>query len=234
MFASRLSGWDPNDNLYSTSTSISGPWSPWQLFAPQGSRTFSSQTTFILPVGQDMVVYMGDRWVGKNLMRSTYVWLPLRISGRKASLENQASWSLDATTGSWTPASKSETNYEAEAANLSGGSRIAECARCNGGKVVGYVGGPPNGAATFSVTNTAPPGRRTVRIIYTNGDRTQRFAQVAVNGAAGQTVAFLPSSDGATPATSVVHLELKEGANSIRISAFEQSWGPDIDSLILS
>ena len=30
--------------------------------------------------------YMGDRWVSGNLMRSTYVWLPMTISGTTASL----------------------------------------------------------------------------------------------------------------------------------------------------
>lgn len=29
---------------------------------------------------------MGDRWVSSNLMRSTYVWLPLTISGTTASM----------------------------------------------------------------------------------------------------------------------------------------------------
>jgi hypothetical protein len=234
MFASRLSGWDPNDNLYSTASSLSGPWSSWQLFAPQGSRTFSSQTTYILPVGQDTAIYMGDRWVGKNLMRSTYVWLPLHISGRKASLENYAHWSLDSATGSWTPGAKLEISYEAEAAVLSGGARVMSCSGCSGGKVAGYIGGPSNGSVLFSSIKSNGGGRRTVRIMYANGDKTQRFAEVAVNAGAGQRVAFLPSNDGATSATSVVHLDMREGINSIRISAAEHNWGPDLDRVIIS
>jgi hypothetical protein len=234
MFASKLSGWDPNDNLYSTASSLSGPWSPWQLFAPQGSKTFASQTTFILPVGRDTAIYMGDRWVGKNLMRSTYVWLPLHISGRKASLENHAHWSLDIQTGSWTPGTKSETSYEAEAATLSGGARVMNCSGCSGGKVAGYVGGTSYGTVLFSNVKSSSSGRRTVRIMYANGDKTQRYVEVSANGGPSQRVAFLPSNDGATPATSVVHLELKEGVNSIKISGVEQNWGPDLDRIIIA
>jgi hypothetical protein len=91
MFASKLTGWsalplfcvavriytikltssDANDNIYSTATSLSGPWSSWQTcekpplasllnfkltiassyaVAPAGTNTYTSQTTFILPV----------------------------------------------------------------------------------------------------------------------------------------------------------------------------------------
>jgi hypothetical protein len=234
MFASKLSGWDPNDNLYSTASSLTGPWSSWQLFAPQGSKTFSSQTTYILPVGRDTAIYMGDRWIGKNLMRSTYVWLPLRISGRKATLENNAHWSLDVASGSWASGAKSEASYEAEAATLGGGARVMNCSGCSGGKVAGFIGGPSGGSVLFSAVKSSTGGRRTVRIMYANGEKTQRFAEVSANGGTGQRIAFLPSNDGATPATSVVHLDLKEGVNSIKISAFEQSWGPDLDRIIIS
>lgn len=46
-----------NDNKYTTSTSISGPWSSWANFAPSGSNTFNSQTTFILGVGDTVMYY---------------------------------------------------------------------------------------------------------------------------------------------------------------------------------
>lgn len=34
----------------------------------------------------DIVRYMGDRWLSTNLMASTYIWLPLTLSGTSASL----------------------------------------------------------------------------------------------------------------------------------------------------
>lgn len=57
MFGSQLTGWSTNDNKYTTSTSISGPWSSWANFAPSGSNTFNSQTTFILGVGDTVMYY---------------------------------------------------------------------------------------------------------------------------------------------------------------------------------
>ena len=60
MFGSTLTGWDPNDNQYSTATKLSGPWSAWKSFADSGSKTYTSQTTYVLPVGNNFI-YMGDR-----------------------------------------------------------------------------------------------------------------------------------------------------------------------------
>jgi hypothetical protein len=70
MFASHESGWctfsypiqnpigmslmkektAPNDNIYSTATSLSGPWSSWQDFATSGTNTFSSQIADVISV----------------------------------------------------------------------------------------------------------------------------------------------------------------------------------------
>jgi hypothetical protein len=34
----------------------------------------------------DFIRYMGDRWFSSNLMASTYIWLPLTLSGTTATL----------------------------------------------------------------------------------------------------------------------------------------------------
>jgi hypothetical protein len=34
----------------------------------------------------DFIRYMGDRWLSSNLMASTYIWLPLTLSGTTATL----------------------------------------------------------------------------------------------------------------------------------------------------
>jgi hypothetical protein len=60
MFGSYLIGWDPNNNVYSTATSIFRPWSAWREFANNGANIYHLQSTFILPVG-NTAVYMGDR-----------------------------------------------------------------------------------------------------------------------------------------------------------------------------
>lgn len=107
IFCSHLTGWDTNDNQYATAPSPAGPWSALKGFAPAGSHTFNSQTTFVLPVAgkkSTTYIYMGDRWQPKDLVHSTYIWLPLTISGTSVSMEWHDRWSLDAASGTWAPA----------------------------------------------------------------------------------------------------------------------------------
>ncbi|KAF2033877.1 galactan 1,3-beta-galactosidase [Setomelanomma holmii] len=228
MFASQLTGWNPNDNYYSTSTSLSGPWSSWKKFADSGSNTYASQTTFVLPVG-DGFTYMGDRWVSSNLMRSTYVWLPLQISGTTATMKNAVNWVLDGTSGSMI-SGPSETQPEGESATFSNGAKVISCSGCSGGKAAGYIGGSSGGAVVFSNVQSSVSTRTTIRIKHLNGDSSQRVADVAVNGQS-QRVAFLPNG-GTDPGSSVVHVDLKQGANEVKIS-MQGGYGPDIDRLMV-
>ncbi|KAF2831882.1 galactan 1,3-beta-galactosidase [Ophiobolus disseminans] len=228
MFASQLTGWDPNDNYYSTSTSLSGPWSGWKKFADSGSNTYASQTTYILPVG-DGFMYMGDRWISSNLMRSTYIWLPLTLSGTSASMKNSINWVLDTATGAMA-AGASENSYEGETATLSGGAKSQSCSGCSGGKSAGYVGGSTSGAVVFGNVQSDKATKTTVRIKHLNGDSSQRVADVVVNGKSVRT-AFLPHGGG-DPASSVVHVELKQGSNEIRIAG-TGGWGPDVDRIMV-
>jgi beta-xylosidase len=104
MFCSHLSGWNTNDNQYATATSPGGPWSALVAFAPAGTHTFNSQTTFVLPVtGKSGMtyVYMGDRWAPKDLANSSYIWLPLKIAGKSVSMAWHERWSLNAAAGTW-------------------------------------------------------------------------------------------------------------------------------------
>ncbi|KAK8068096.1 hypothetical protein PG996_007208 [Apiospora saccharicola] len=204
MFGSHLSGWDPNDNVYSYATSLAGPWSGWKTFANSGSKTYNSQTNYILPLGGNDAIYMGDRWISTNLMRSTYVWLPLSISGTTITMGDRVNWVPDVAAGI-------------------------------GGTSVGYIGGPDGGSLTLSGVKSSRAGRTTLRIKYLNGDSSQRSAVVTVNGQA-QTISFLPSENGnSTPATSVVHVELKAGSeNTIVIAGVGGgAYGPDIDRVMV-
>ena len=230
MFASQLTGWNPNDNYYSTATSLSGPWSSWQKFADSGSNTYASQTTFVLPIGNNNYVYMGDRWVSSNLMRSTYIWLPLTLSGTTASMKNAVNWMLDPTTGTAT-AGPTENAYEGESATLANGAKSVSCTGCSGGAAAGYIGGPTVGAATFSNAQSDATTRTTLRIKHLDGDNGQRYASVVVNGKA-QKVAFLPNG-GSDPGSSVVHVDLKSGGNVIQIAGVDGGWGPDVDRVFV-
>lgn len=96
-FGSDLTGWSTNDNRYSTAESLAGPWSEWRLFAPEGSHTFDSQVSVVLPVETAnglAHVYLGDRWLPDDLVNSRAVWLPMRVGDGQAQLEWRDSWSL--------------------------------------------------------------------------------------------------------------------------------------------
>ncbi|CAE7178317.1 hypothetical protein CFE70_005844 [Pyrenophora teres f. teres 0-1] len=230
MFASQLSGWDPNDNYYSTATSLSGPWSSWQKFADSGSNTYASQTTFVLPLGNNNFMYMGDRWVSSNLMRSTYIWLPLTLSGTTASMKNAVNWILDPTTGAASAGPK-ENAYEGESATLANGAKTISCSGCSGGSAAGYIGGPTVGGVTIANAQSEAAGRTTLRIKYLNGDNGQRYASVVVNGRA-QKVAFLPNG-GSAPGSSVVHVDLNTGGNEVKVLGVDGGWGPDVDRVFV-
>lgn len=104
LFSSHLSGWNTNDNQYATAVSLAGPWSSLANFAPAGSNTFNSQTTYVLPVsgsGGTSYIYMGDRWVPNNLSTSSYIWLPLTISGKSATLAWYDKWAINSAAGTW-------------------------------------------------------------------------------------------------------------------------------------
>lgn len=219
MFSSHLTGWRSNDNIYSWATSVSGPWSPWKTFAPPKSNTLNSQTTFILPVSSSLAIYMGDRWVEQDLSRSTYVWLPLRISGSQVSLQNSEAW--DSPVGS-AGGRSSPVTYPAKGATLSGGAKFV-------GNAAGYIGGLGGGVVRFKKVRSNSEQRKTLRIVYSSGDKAPRYGGVSINGGAAQKVAFL--STGSGKGVSVVTAQLKAGENEISISGFNGGWGPDIDSV---
>lgn len=254
----------PNDNVYCTATSLSGPWSSWALFAPSGTDTYSSQTAGVVEVDgtvmyfdpflssnqtskQYRVVltrnrYMGDRWVSTNLMRSTYVWLPLTLSGTTATLvpppfsslyqftnpntsqNNEVNWILNSNSWSTGP---SETTPEAEASTntLSGGAEAIACSGCSGSKSIGYIGGSPGGKLLFPNISSSVATTTTIRIHYTNADASQRYASVVVNGVS-HVVAFIPTPDDNTPGTATLTVPLNSGsANTVEFEAYNGGWG---------
>lgn len=84
MFASGCTGWKPNQARLLRSKSIMGNWEyvgdPCRLSKEENARlTFHSQSTFILPIEgkKNSFIFMADRWNGKNLMDSRYIWLPV-------------------------------------------------------------------------------------------------------------------------------------------------------------
>ena len=185
---------------------------------------------------------MGDRWISTDLGASTYVWLPLTISGTTATLvctykppddapangyqTNEVNWILDISAGTWTTG-PSETTPEAESSSniLSGGAIILSCSGCSGSESVGYIGGSSNGILTFPDISSSVSTTTTIRIHYENGDASQRYANVVVNGVT-HIVAFVPTASGSTPGTSTLTVPLKSGSqNVITFEGYNGGWG---------
>ncbi|MBC8052619.1 MAG: family 43 glycosylhydrolase [Sphingobacteriaceae bacterium] len=101
---SHLTAWEKNDNYYYTATSLKGPWTNRGLFAPAGTLTWNSQSTFVLPIegSKDTTyLFMGDRWsFPKQASAATYVWQPLQVDGLSLSIPNyQEAWQINTSTG---------------------------------------------------------------------------------------------------------------------------------------
>ncbi|WP_228098799.1 family 43 glycosylhydrolase [Pedobacter sp. MC2016-24] len=114
---SHLTSWEKNDNYYYTATSLKGPWTLRGLFAPEGSLTWNSQTTFVLPVEgskDSTYLFMGDRWsFPKQASAATYVWQPLTVSGTSIAIPAyQDAWRLNIKTGLTSPKAISQKIIE--------------------------------------------------------------------------------------------------------------------------
>jgi hypothetical protein len=104
LIGSNLTSWERNDNYYYTSNSIKGPWISRGIIAPEGTLTWNSQSTFVLPIvgtKDTTYMFMGDRWsFPKQASSATYVWQPLLISGASLSMPTyQEAWQINIGTG---------------------------------------------------------------------------------------------------------------------------------------
>lgn len=229
MFGSHLTGWKTNDNVYSTATSLAGPWSEWQPFAELESHTYNSQTSFVMPVGKN-VVYMGDRWDAHNLMRSSYIWLPMELGKTTAIMQNRRNWLLDIY-GRWS-VGKPGRVYEAESADMLGDAKAVDCPRCSSGKAVGGFNSLSSGVS-FSQITSDHQVYATLLVHYFNNDTDQRFGHVRVNGGPVQKIAFLPDeNETAGPAMASINVALQKGTNDVRVLGADGR-GPEVDKVEL-
>lgn len=77
----------------------------------------------------------------------------------------------------------------------------------------------------FNNVASSATTRTTLRMRYTNGDASQRFADVTVNGQT-QRVGFAPSPSGQITGVAAIHVNLNSGSsNTIRISGVNGGWG---------
>jgi hypothetical protein len=102
LIGSWMTGWSPNNNMYSTATSLAGPWTEFKDIAPPQTKTYGSQSTHLLKVvGTETttVVFMGDIWNPKAHWDSRYLWMPVRIGDGELTLPEPRPWTIDVKTG---------------------------------------------------------------------------------------------------------------------------------------
>lgn len=146
---------------------------------------------------------------------------------------NEVNWVLSVSGGTWTTG-PSENSFEAESSSntLADGAVSQSCTGCSGSKSVGYIGGSPGGTLTFSDISSNSATTTTIRIHYTNGDSTQRYATVIVNGVSN-VVAFVPTGGGSAVGTSILTVALKSGSsNVIEFEAYDSGWGTYLHMIV--
>lgn len=102
VIGSHLTGWDPNPNVYATAKSLSGPWSSFKNIAPPETKTYGSQSTFLLKVTgtkKTTVIFIGDIWKPSTQWDSRYLWMPLKIGKSKMWLPKPQPWTINVRTG---------------------------------------------------------------------------------------------------------------------------------------
>jgi hypothetical protein len=101
---SNLTGWERNDNYYYTASALKGPWRWRGLIAPEGTLTWNSQVTFVLPVTGThgtSYMFMGDRWsYPRQASAASYVWQPLVVRNERLAIPRyHDAWRIDTVRG---------------------------------------------------------------------------------------------------------------------------------------
>lgn len=102
VLGSHLTGWGPNPDIYATAKSLHGPWSRFRNVAPPKTKTYDSQSGYLLKIvgtRHTAVIYMGDRWNPRQLWNSRYIWMPLKIGGGRMRLPRPRCWKINIRTG---------------------------------------------------------------------------------------------------------------------------------------
>lgn len=102
VLGSHLTGWGPNPDVYATAKSLRGPWSQFRNVAPPKTKTYDSQSGYLLKIvgtRHTAVIYMGDRWNPRQLWNSRYIWMPLKIGGGEMQLPKPHCWKINIRTG---------------------------------------------------------------------------------------------------------------------------------------
>jgi hypothetical protein len=107
MFSSRLVGWNSSRTMYTTATSLRGPWTPLQDLktVPESTDSYNTQHDFVIPIQgieATTYLYVGDRYSqhhGKGVGHN--IFLPLVWDGDEPELQWYKQWRIDVGSGRW-------------------------------------------------------------------------------------------------------------------------------------
>lgn len=199
---SHKTGYRPNNVVAFRADSLEGPWSQPFMIAPLNTRTYNSQSGFVLTVKgtkKTTHLYMGDQWDSNSLWESRYIWLPIEVDDKKKALSlvwNDV-YDLNAKTGEWAPV-KGKTYYAADA-KTSGQAFKQEANFASKGTIVTGIYGNDSTVTFSGIQGTGKP--QWVSFYYQNTDdmgfgdqpggspdriggtwQLRRIASVVVNG----------------------------------------------------
>lgn len=261
MLMSHKTGYRPNDVVAFRADGLEGPWSQPVPIAPADTRTWNSQSGFVMRIqGSEATtqLYLGDQWDAYDLEDSRYVWLPLSIdSDRKSiSLAWRDVYDLDVATG--VVREVAGTTYTADAVRVRGGAYLQEASFATTGVVATGIWGNDS-TVTFSGVLGAGPGaqQQWVSFYYQNIDdmgfgnqpggspdriggsfQLRRISRVVVNGKEeeGQTLVQRDSNKGVVLSTALL-LTLEEGdGNEITVGGASNGFdvkGADLDRIVV-
>jgi hypothetical protein len=118
--------------------------------------------------------------------------------------------------------------HAADGANLRKGARIIDCPSCDGGRRVGYIGGP--NTLAVRVAGVPSAGERTLLIVYETQD--PRTLMVAVDAGPVHTLPLAGAADYAIPARTAITVYLPAGTCWIRFFN-DAGPAPDINRIEL-
>ncbi|KAI1292973.1 carbohydrate-binding module family 35 protein [Xylaria venustula] len=170
---SHKTGYRPNNVVAFRADKLSGPWSqPW-IVAPLNTRTFNSQSGFILRINGTKTIthlYIGDQWDGNSIWESRNLWLPVNIDEEKKSLslEWHDVYDLDVKSGEWS--SVKGRVYLGKDATTSGDAFKQEANFASDGIILTGIYGNDSTVTFHGVEGTGKP--QWVSFYYQNIDDT--------------------------------------------------------------
>ncbi|MFG2039887.1 hypothetical protein [Dactylosporangium sp. NPDC048998] len=126
------------------------------------------------------------------------------------------------------PAFRAISLHAADDANLRKGARVIDCPSCDGGRRVGYIGGP--NTLAIRVADVPAAGDRTLVIVYETQD--PRTLMVTVNDGPVHTMSLSGAGDYLIPATASLRVYLPAGTSWIRFFN-DAGPAPDINRIEL-